>query len=137
MCASFDVEVVGDSPGDIQNRLTEIDTSVRRRTNNALRKTAEEVKEDLVESSPVDDGVYQRSWYIQPISYNEIWILNEADHAQYVMLPNTQMINATGADFPAQGILHGVKSRARQHSDSYRQNMVQELQDMIQNFRVD
>ena len=135
--SEFDVEYVGDSPGDIQSRLTEIDTSVRRRTNNALRKTAEEVKEDLEDTSPVDTGEYQNSWYIMSVDYNEIWILNEADHAKFVMLPNTQMINATGADFPAQGILHGVKSRARQHSDSYRGNMIEELQDMIQNFRVD
>lgn len=135
--ASFDVEMVGDTPGDIQNRLTQIDTSVRRRTNRALRKTAEEVKEDLEDTSPVDTGEYQNSWYIMPISYNEIWILNEADHAKYVMLPNVQMINASGADLPAQGILHNVKGRAKRHSDSYKGNMIQELQDMIQNFRVD
>ena len=134
--ASFSVEYVGDTPGDIQNRLSNLDNATRRRTNAALRKTAEEVKQDLQDTSPVDTGEYQNSWYIMPIDYNEVWILNEADHAKYVMLPNRQMIGVANADFPAQGILHAVKSRAKQHSDSYRGNMVEELQDMIRNFKV-
>jgi len=133
---SFDVEYVGDTPGDIQNRLSNLDDATRRRTNAALRKTAEEVKEDLEETSPVDTGKYQESWYIRPIANDEVWILNGAEHAKYVMLPNRQMIGVANADFPAQGILHAVKSRAKQHSDSYRENMVEELQDMIRNFKV-
>ncbi len=134
--ASFSVENVGDSPQDIQNRLSNLDDAVRRRTNEALRKTAEEIKEDLEDTSPVDTGEYQESWYIQPIANDEIWILNSADHAKFVMLPNRQMIGVASADFPSQGILHAVKSRAKQHSDSYRGNMVEELQDMIRNFKV-
>lgn len=135
--ASFDVEYVGDTPGDIQNRLSSLGTQGRRRVNNGLRQTAEEVKEDLEESSPVDSGEYQKSWYILPVDNDEVWILNEAEHAQYVMLPNTQMINASGADLPAQGILHNVKGRAKQHNDSLKQNVIQELQDLFQGLRVD
>lgn len=133
----FDVEMVGDSPGDVERRLSELSSVGRRRTNAALRETASEVKDDLEETSPVDSGEYQSSWYIVPIEYDEVWILNEAEHAKFVMLPNTQMINASGADLPAQGILHNVKGVARRHSSDYRQNLIQELQEMIQQFRVD
>ncbi len=134
--ASFNVEYVGDSPSDIQNRLSALGNAVGQRTNAALMETAQEVKEDLQDTSPVDTGEYQESWYIQPVSNNEVWVLNGADHAKFVMLPNRQMIGVANADFPSQGILHAVKSRAKQHSDSYRGNMVEQLKDMVQNFKI-
>lgn len=132
----FDVEFVGDTPGDMERRLAETATEGRRRTNQALRETAEEVKEDLEKTSPVDTGEYQDSWYIAPISNEEVWILNEADHAKYVMLPNSKMIGSAKADLPAQGILHNVKGVAREHSDSYRNTLIDKLQEMFSDMSV-
>lgn len=135
--AEFDVEMVGDSPGDIEQRLSETATEGRRRVNNALRKAAEEVKADLENTSPVDTGEYSKSWYIFPVENEEVWILNEADHAQYVMLPNTKFIGLESADLPAQGILHNVKGVARRNSDSYRNSIIEELQQMFSDLKVE
>lgn len=135
--ADFDVEYVGDTPGDIEQRLSETSTTGRRRVNDALRQTAEEVKSDLETSSPVDTGEYQSSWYIFPLKEDEVWILNEADHAKFVMLPNSKMVNASGADLPASGVLHNVKGRAKRHSDSYKQNMIEELQDFFSDISIE
>lgn len=135
--ADFDVEYVGDTPGDIEQRLSKTATTGRRRVNNALRDTAEEVKNDLEASSPVETGVYQGSWYIFPVKEDEVWILNEAEHAKFVMLPNTKMVNASGADLPASGVLHNVKGRAKKHSESYKQNMIEELQEFISDLSID
>lgn len=134
--ADFDVEYVGDTPGDIQNRLAKTATTGRRRVNNALRDTAEEVKNDLEASSPEDTGEYKSSWYIFPVKEDEVWILNEADHAKFVMLPNSKMVNASGADLPASGVLHNVKGRAKKHSESYKQNMIEELKEFFSDISI-
>jgi hypothetical protein len=133
---SFDVEHVGQSPQDMSERLGDINTDASNRTKQALMETAREVKKDLEKTSPVDTGEYRDSWYIYPAKSEEVWILNEADHAQYVMLPNPVMIGSSKADLPAQGILHNVKGIAKQHSDDYRGNFIDQLQEMFSNFSV-
>lgn len=135
--SEFDVEYVGDTPGDIQSRLAETSTTGRRRVNEALRETAEEVKDDLEDSSPVDTGDYQAGWYIFPLEEEEVWILNEVEHAQYVMLPNSKMVGSPEADLPASGILHNVKGRAKTHSDSYRQSLIDKLEDMFGDLSIE
>lgn len=129
--------MIGDTPGEMQTRLSQTATAGRRRVNEALRETAEEVKEDLEKSSPVETGEYQSSWYIYPVENEEVWVLNEADHAKFVMLPNSKMVNASGADLPASGVLHNVKGRAREHSDRYKQNVIDQLQEMISGLAID
>lgn len=135
--SGFDVEYVGDTPGDIEQRLAETSTLGRRRVNEALRETAEEVKADLEATSPVDTGEYQGSWYIFPVEEGEVWILNEADHAKFVMLPNTQMIGSPHADLPGSGVLHNVKGRAKRHKEAYRQGLIDGLTDMIADLSID
>jgi hypothetical protein len=132
--SEFSVEYIGNSPGDMENKLSSLGSVARKRSAVALRETAEKVKADLEKTSPVDSGQYQSSWYIQPIDQDEIWILNEADHAKFVMLPNTKMIGSNKADLPAQGILHNVKGVARKHSDTNRENLVEQLRDMFDTF---
>lgn len=132
---AFDVEMVGDGPEGVQDRLTSIANAADARANAALRETAQEVKEDLEDTSPVDTGEYQSSWYIYEVAQDEVWILNEADHAKYVMLPNSRMVGSSSADLPGQGVLHNVKGVARKHSDAHRENMLEQLRDMFSNFR--
>lgn len=129
--AEMGVEYIGNSPGDMQQRLAETATQGRRRVNEALRETAEDVKENLEKTSPVDSGEYQDSWYIAPIAEDEVWVLNEAEHAPYVMLPNSKMIGSSEADLPAQGILHNVKGVARQHMDDHRGNIMEKIEQMF------
>lgn len=132
----FEVEYIGDEPDEMMDRLSQIDVAVKRRTNEALMETAQEVKADLEESSPVDTGKYQRSWYIFQVDYNEVWILNETEHAKFVMLPNAKMVGSAEADLPAQGVLHNVKGVARKHSKGLSLNMADELAKMIERFKV-
>ena len=134
----FEVEMIGDKPNDIQRRLSDINMNAKRRTNSALMDTARDVKDDLVETSPVDTGDYRSSWYIMQVDYNEVWILSNseiADHNEYVMLPNSRMVGSSNADLPSQGILHNVKGVARKHQDNLRMNMSQHFEKMIQRFR--
>lgn len=131
----FDVEYVGDTPTDIQDTLAQINTAARKRTNEALMETARGVKTDLEKSSPVDTGEYRDSWYIYSVSYNEVWVLDSADHAQYVMLPNQRMVGSANADLPSQGILHDVKGVAKKHSDNMQLDLSEALQKMIQSFK--
>ena len=133
--SDFSVEYVGDTPGDIQKRLAESSSIVRQKTKRSLKKTAIEIQSDLEETSPVDTGEYQNSWYIFEVAYDEVWILNEADHAKYVMLPNTNMVNSTSADLPSQGILHNVKGVAKNHQKTLNLNMADELKRMIRSLR--
>lgn len=132
----FDVEYVGNEPGDIQKRLAELGTAAQSRANAALVDTAQEVQEDLEKTSPVDTGEYQSSWYMMQVAEDEVWILNEAEHAKYVMLPNSNMVNSGKADLPSSGILHDVKGVARSHQKSLNINAAEQIQRMIQNFRI-
>lgn len=132
----FDVEFVGDKPGEITRRLTDINLEARRRTNQALMETAREIKADLEDTSPVDTGEYRDSWYIFQVDFNEVWILNEADHAKYVILPNSKMVGSSNADLPAQGILHNVKGVAKNHQKGLRSNMAEQIKQLIQSFKV-
>lgn len=133
---SFDVEYVGDTPGDIERRLSQISEAARGRTESGLLKTAHEVKEDLEATSPVDTGEYQGSWYVYPVQYDEVWVLNSANHARFVMLPNSRMVNSASADLPSQGILHNVKGVARGHQSGLRLNMIREFRSLFNRFRV-
>lgn len=134
--ADFGVEYVGDSPGDIQSRLAQTSTTGRRRVNEALREAAEEVKEDLEDTSPVDTGDYQSGWYIFPVENEEVWILNDVEHAQFVMLPNAKMVGSNEADLPASGVLHNVKGVAKSNSDDYRQGLIEKLEEMIDDLSI-
>lgn len=134
--SNIEVEMVGDTPGDIQRRLGDVNMAARKRTNEALMKTAREVKDDLEGTSPVDTREYLESWYIFPAKEDEVWILNEADHAKYVMLPNSRMQGSAKADLPASGILHNVLGVARGHQKGLSNNMAEKLKDMINAFSV-
>lgn len=127
----MDVEIIGDSPGDIEERLAEVNLQARRRTNQALKEQAEETKTKLERTSPVDTGEYKSSWYIWSAKEDEVWILNEADHAKYVMLPNSKFIGLAKADLPASGVLHNVKGIARAENQSLRENLSDQIADML------
>lgn len=132
----FDVEFVGHNPDEMQERFNQINLEARNRTNHALRETAEEVKADLEDTSPVDTGEYKKSWYILNVDYDEVWILNEKDYAKYVMMPNSQMVGSSSADLSSQGILHNAKGVARSHSDSLSLNLAEKLENMMKSFEV-
>lgn len=134
--SDFDVEFVGDKPGDIEKRLSKLGVRGQTRANRALVKTGEEVQEELESTSPVDTGEYQASWYMMQVAEDEVWILNEADHAKYVMLPNQVMVNSTKADLPASGILHDVKGVAKSKQKSLNLNFADELKKMIKNLTI-
>lgn len=134
--ANFDVEYIGNEPGEIENRLAGLGTQAQTRTNSALLDSAQEVQKSLEKTSPVDTGEYQSSWYIFQAAEDEVWILNEAEHAQYVMLPNQRMVNSDKADLPASGVLHDVKGVAREHQKTLHTGMVDELKRMIKSFRI-
>lgn len=129
--SDFSVEMVGDKPGDVEQRLAKLGTDGRNSTNKALLQTAQEVKDDLEKTSPVDTGEYQSSWYIFQADYDEVWVLDEADHAKFVMLPNSRMVGSPSADLPSQGILHNVKGVAKSHQKGLNLNMAGKLKEMI------
>lgn len=134
--ADFDVEFVGDEPGDIEQRLAKLGTQGQTRANRALLQTAEEVKDEIEETAPVDTGEYQNSWYILQVAEDEVWVLNSAEHAKFVMLPNQVMVNSSKADLPASGILHNVEGIAKGHQKKLNMNFAEQLKGMIKNFRV-
>lgn len=134
--SNFSVEIIGDKPGDIEHRLAQLGTEGQTQANKALVETAEKVKSDLEDTSPVDTGEYQSSWYSLQVAEDEVWILNEADHAKYVMLPNQVMVNSAKADLPASGVLHNVKGVAKEHQKGLNLNMSEKLQEMIKRFRI-
>jgi len=132
----FAVETIGDSPGDIESRLTEVNLQASNRANQALMDTARDVKDELEKTSPHDTGEYESSWYVYPAKEDEVWILNEADHAPYVMLPNSRMVGSEQADLPTSGVLHNVEGVARGESNTLSSAIQQAIQDLMEEFSV-
>lgn len=134
--ADFDVEYVGNSPNDIQGRLSGLGVQAQTRANRALVQAAEDIKRDLEKTAPVDTGEYKSSWYIMQVADDEVWVLNEADHAKYVMLPNQRMVNSSKADLPASGVLHDVKGIAKDHKDTVNLNLSEQLERLFNKFKI-
>lgn len=137
--ADFGVEFVGNDPDAMARKLKATATSGRRRTNNALRQTAEDIKKDIEDTAPVDSGAYKSSWYVQPISEEEVWVLSasdEAPHNQYLMLPNENFVGSSRADRPASGVYHDVVAVAQNHQKNFRGNLAQQIQNLIDSLRV-
>ncbi len=130
---SFDVEMVGEQ--QVKDTFNNMASGAGESANDALVETAEEIKSDLEDSSPVDSGEYRDSWYIFEVAEDEVWILNEADHAKYVMLPNSKMVGSSKADLPAQGVLHNAKGVAKSNQKLLINNFADELKNFIDSFK--
>jgi len=131
---SFDVSFVGATPEDLQKRLDELSSGVSESANDALKETAEEVKQDIERTAPHATGAYENSWYIQEIDEDEVWLLSDSDqapHNKYIMLPNQKFVGHPNSDLPAAGIYHNVEGVAKQHRDSLRNNFASSLTDLF------
>jgi len=116
--SDFGVEIIGDDPEDLANRLDSSTAGVKSEVNDALIETAEEIKEEIEDTAPVDTGAYKNSWYIEPIAEDQVWILSssdEADYNKYLMLPNQNFVGSANADVPSQGIYHNVEGIGKKH----------------------
>ena len=133
--ASFSVETIGTDPRDMQSRFQSMGGAAPGVANRALRQTGEKVKADLEDTSPVDSGEYRDSWYMLEVAEDEVWILNEADHARFVMLPNSKMVGSASADLPSAGVLHNVEGVARNHQTGLQSNVSRQIMDLLRRLR--
>lgn len=118
---SFDVETIGTDPAELSTKMAEGFGVTKGDVNDALMEAAEEIKEKEQETAPVDSGDYRDSWYIEPISEEEVLILsdgNDAPHNKYVMLPNQRFVGNPKADISSQGVLHNYKGVAKREADA-------------------
>lgn len=123
----MDVEIIGDDPEEVADRLNRLQYVGRQGVNNGLMSSAVDIKKEIERTSPVDTREYQNSWYIKPVAEDEVWILNRADHAKFLVLPNSNFIGSSGADIPTQGIYHNIKGIAKGEQSG----LVSAIQDQI------
>lgn len=136
--ANFDVEMVGDTPGEVSGKLDSMSSGMGDKTDEALLKEAREIKTKIEDTAPVDTGAYQGSWYIAQIDEDEVWILSssdEAEHNKFLMLPNLNFVGSSGADLPAQGIYHNVEGIAKRHRKSFNSNVADEIAAFLNKFK--
>ena len=84
-------------------------------TQASVEKFTKRLYTEIYITSPVDTGHYKNSWRMERPEPMEIHIINDADYANHLIYPNTQMIGATGADRPSVGILHNVRGIVHNH----------------------
>lgn len=126
----MDVEFIGDSPDDMAQKLMGLGSSAESSVNDGLMKAAQEMKIEIEKEAPVDTGDFEGSWYIEPISEGEVWILSnsrKAPHNQYIMLPNTRFQGHPNADNPATGVYFDVVAVAKGN----RKNILSSVEDAI------
>jgi len=127
---SFEVETIGTDPAELSAKMAEGFGVTKGEVNDALMEAAEEIKEAEQDTAPVDTGDYKNSWYIEPISEDEVLVLSDGDeapHNKYVMLPNQRFVGNPKADIPSQGVLHNYKGVAKREADA----LSSSIQDML------
>lgn len=92
-----------------QEQFQEASEATKGVANDALREFGEEVKEEFEATAPVDTGEYRDSWFIVEARDDLIYIVNSADHAKYLVFPNSRFKGHEGADAPARGIYHNIR----------------------------
>lgn len=125
----FSIEVSGDDA--IKEGIDEFVEKSKGTANDALREMAEDIKDEIEATAPVDTGEYKESWSIVEVSENHVVIVNEADHAKYLVFPNSKMQGVSSADDPARGILHNVRGIVRNNINEHRASFVQRLKSKL------
>lgn len=93
----------------------------------AVRELGEEIKAEFENTAPVDSGEYRDSWYLVEGGEEVVYIINNADHAKYVVFPNKAMLGVTTADDPARGILHNVRGRAQSKASEWENSLFEKI----------
>lgn len=136
----FSVEMIGDDPEELGQKLEASGTQLKSDVNDALMEEAEKIKADIEDTAPVDSGAYENSWYIEPIEEDEVWVLSSSDDAeynQYLMLPNQNFVGSSGADLPAQGIYHNVEGVANSHRKEVSSGLANKIESFIEGFSIE
>lgn len=104
--AEFGVEMHGSD--DIDSALKHKAETAIGGTNDELRDLAEDILDEIEATAPVDTGEYKSSWRIEEISEGEVWLVNDAEHAPYLVFPNSWFREIGVGN--SVGILHNVKA---------------------------
>lgn len=99
--------------------------------NDALREFAEEVRDEFEETSPVDTGEYKSSWFIIEADDNLVYIVNSANHAKYLVFPNSHFMGNPGADVPSRGIYHNVRGIVHQKKSEWEASLLGKLRNKL------
>lgn len=125
----FDMEVSGEDA--VKEGLDEFAESTRGTANDALVEMGEDIKDEIESTAPVDTGEYQESWKLIEVKENMIVLVNTADHAKYVVFPNTKMKGVASADDPARGILHNVRGIVKDNIQEHRAGFITKLKNKL------
>lgn len=115
----------------VKNGLDDFAAKSKGTANDALRKMAEEIKDDIESTAPVDTGEYKESWVIVEVAENMVYIVNTADHARFVVFANSKMTGVASADDPARGILHDVRAIVRGNIRKHRAGFITRLKNKL------
>lgn len=130
--ASWGAELTG--LDEVQLRLLSLGILTRGMADEDLRELAEEIEDELIDTSPVDTGEYKASWEIREVSPTEIHIVNTASHAKYLVYPNRRMIGSPSADRPAEGIIHNVKGIVLKKKAENRDGLIPNISSLFKGF---
>lgn len=130
----FDVEFVGDGPEGLEEQIESLTSGLGEKTDESLKETAEEIKDEIEATAPVDSGDYRDSWYIKEGDEETVFILSdsdEAEHNKYLLLPNQNFVGSPGADVPSQGIYHNIKAIAEEKQQDMKNSLSNALSDFF------
>lgn len=99
--------------------------------NDAVVELAEEIKEEFEDTAPVDTGEYRDSWFLVEAEENLVYLVNSADHAKYIVFPNSRFVGHPGADAPGRGIYHNIRGIAHSKKSEWQQTLIGRILDEI------
>lgn len=125
-----ELTVVVENGDEVRQDLARIDRRVTQKVKGeSIKDFAEDLKEEIEDTAPVDTGEYKDSWELEEVE-DGIILYNTTDYGKYLVFPNSQMRGVPSADDPGRGILHNVRGICFQNRSDFRdkiKNTVQKI----------
>lgn len=125
----FDVGISGAS--NTQEQLKMASEAASGNANEALVEFCEEVKEEFEDTAPVDTGHYRDSWFLIEADDNLVYIVNSANHAKYLVFPNSRFRGHPGADAPGLGIYHNIRGILHSKQSEWEASLLGKLRNKL------
>lgn len=115
---------------ETQSKMAAVTSRITQAVKGGQEDEAEELFDEIVKTSPVDTGDYQDAWEMEEQG-DTILLINDEDHAQYLVFPNQRQVGSAKADDPARGIQHNVRGIIKKHEGTFRSKIASRIKSVL------
>lgn len=91
---------------------------------------ADDIKSELVRTSPVKTGKYKGNWDTETDD-DVRYVKNDTEYGKYLVYPNQKMVGSPKADKPGEGIIHNVRGTVHRMKAEYSKDMIKRVRSVL------